>query len=80
MGNVSHLVPTIHPMIAAAPRGTVIHTADFATHARGSLADAAVVDGAKAMALTVIDAWVDGGVRRAIAEEFSRTGPDTSVL
>lgn len=80
MGNVSHLVPTIHPMIAAAPRGTVIHTADFAAHARRSLADVAVLDGAKAMALTVIDAWVDEGVRRAIADEFSRTGPDTSVL
>ena len=80
MGNVSHLVPTIHPMIAAAPPGTVIHTADFARHARGILADAAVLDGAKAMASTVIDFWTDGGVRRAVAEEFSRTGPDPSVL
>lgn len=80
MGNVSHLVPTIHPMIAAAPAGTVIHTDDFARHARGPLADAAVLDGAKAMALTVIDFWTDGGVRRAVAEEFSRTGPDASVL
>lgn len=80
MGNVSHLVPTIHPMIAAAPSGTVIHTADFARHAAGGLADAAVLDGAKAMALTVIDFWTDEGVRRAVREEFEATGPDPSVL
>lgn len=80
MGNVSHLVPSIHPMIAAAPAGTVIHTADFARHAAGSLADAAVIDGAKAMALTAIDFWTDEGIRRAVREEFARTGPDHSVI
>lgn len=80
MGNVSHLVPSIHPMIAAAPEGTVIHTADFAAHARRQLADAAVVDGAKTMALTVIDFWTDEGIRRAVKDEFARIGPDPSVL
>ena len=80
MGNVSHLVPSIHPMIAAAPAHTVSHTADFARHAVGALADSAVIDGAKAMAMTVIDFWTDEGIRRAVREEFERTGPDTSVI
>ena len=30
MGNVSYLVPSIHPMIAAAPSGLPIHTPEFA--------------------------------------------------
>jgi len=58
MGNISHMVPSIHPMIAVAPRGTAIHTEDFARHAVSPTADAALVAGAKAMALTAIDLWL----------------------
>ena len=57
MGNVSHEVPSIHPMIAVAPRGVAIHTAEFARHARGPLGDAAVLDAAKTMVCTVVDLW-----------------------
>ena len=57
MGNVSHDVPSIHPMVAVAPPGVAIHTPDFATHARGPQGDSAVLDGAKALAHTVIDTW-----------------------
>lgn len=57
MGNVSHEVPSIHPMIAVAPPGVPIHTPEFADHARGPAGDRAVLDGAKALALTVVDAW-----------------------
>lgn len=57
MGNVSQEVPSIHPMIAVAPPGVAIHTPEFAEHARGPAGDRAVLDGAKALALTVIDAW-----------------------
>ena len=59
MGNVSYIVPSIHPMIAVAPPGVAIHTADFATHARGPAGDQGVVDGALAMAATVLDLWSD---------------------
>jgi len=30
MGNVSYRVPSIHPMLAAAPNNVVIHHPDFA--------------------------------------------------
>ncbi len=60
MGNVSQEVPSIHPMIAVAPPGVAIHTAEFAEHARGPRGDAAVLDGAKALACTVVDAWLSG--------------------
>lgn len=57
MGNVSQHVPAIHPMIAVAPTGTSIHTEAFAVAAGGAGGDAAVLDGAKAMAATVLDVW-----------------------
>ena len=57
MGNVSHLVPSIHPMIRVAPPGVSIHTPAFTGHARSAAGDAAVVDGAIALATTVIDLW-----------------------
>lgn len=57
MGNVSQLVPSIHPMIAVAPEGVAIHTEEFARRAGGPSGDRAVIDGAKALAATVIDCW-----------------------
>jgi amidohydrolase len=65
MGNVSHHVPSIHPMLAVAPPGVSIHTPDFAEHARGPAGDRAVLDGAKALACTAIDVWAAGGVPAA---------------
>ena len=59
MGNVSHVVPTIHPWIAVAPRGVRIHTEGFAAHAGGRAGDEAVLVGAKAMAMTIADLWAD---------------------
>lgn len=60
MGNVSHQVRSIHPMIAVAPPGVAIHTPEFAEHARSEAGDRAVLDGAKAMACTIIDVWSQG--------------------
>jgi len=58
MGNVSHAVPSIHPMIAVAPPGVSIHTPEFALHAAGEAGDRAVLDGAKALVATVLDRWL----------------------
>jgi amidohydrolase len=60
MGNVSYAVPSIHPMLQVAPRGTPIHTPGFAAHAVAEAGDQAVLDGAKAMAMTVLDLWCTG--------------------
>jgi metal-dependent amidase/aminoacylase/carboxypeptidase family protein len=71
MGNVSYLVPSIHPMIQVAPRGIPIHTTEFETHAGSSEGDRAVVDGAKAMAMTVVDFWTSPDLRDAARAEFA---------
>lgn len=55
MGNVSYRVPSIHPMLASAPPGVVIHHPDFEKWAGSEMGDAAALDGAKALALTAAD-------------------------
>jgi amidohydrolase len=59
MGNVSQVLPTIHPLIAVAPEGVSIHTPEFAAFARNEAGDRAVIDGATALAATIIDCWLD---------------------
>ena len=52
--------PSIHPMIKVAPAEVAIHTPAFAEHAVAESGDAGVLDGAKAMAMTIADLWLDG--------------------
>ena len=80
MGNVSYLVPSIHPMIQVAPLGTPIHTPDFATWAAGAEGDRAVLDGAKSMAMTVVDLWCEPGLVEAAQSEFERRPAGVEVL
>jgi amidohydrolase len=70
MGNVSHRVPAIHPMIAAAPMHCTIHAGEFAEHAGGPLGEAAALDGAKALAMTALDFWCDADLRREARVQF----------
>ncbi len=55
MGNVSHRVPSIHPMLAVAPPHVVIHNPEFEKWAGSETGDAAALDGAKSLALTAAD-------------------------
>lgn len=55
MGNVSHVVPTIHPMVAMDTQGAVNHQPEFAATTITPTGDSAMRDGALAMAWTVID-------------------------
>ena len=73
MGNVSHAVPAIHPMIKVAPQGVSIHTPEFETHARSEAADQAIVDGALTMAMTIVDCWGDPEALPAIRGSFAHS-------
>jgi amidohydrolase len=71
MGNISYLVPSIHPMLQVAPAGVPIHSHKFAAYAGGEEGDRAVLDGAKAMALTVLDLWTNATLVQAAKTEFA---------
>jgi amidohydrolase len=55
MGNVSHVVPSIHPMLDIHPDGAVNHQPEFAAHTITPDGDRAIRDGALAMAWTIVD-------------------------
>ncbi|MFF8376110.1 amidohydrolase [Streptomyces sp. NPDC015661] len=59
MGNVSHLVPTIHPSIGYDCGDTIMHHPDFTRYGTTAAADRAVLDGGLAMAWTAIDLATD---------------------
>jgi amidohydrolase len=55
MGNVSKVVPAIHPMICISDTPIPSHSLEMAAAAAGPLGDKAVLDGAKALAMTGVD-------------------------
>lgn len=55
MGNVSQVIPTIHPTIGYDTGGAKQHTPEFTAYGKSPGADRAVLDGATALALTGAD-------------------------
>jgi hypothetical protein len=80
MGNVSYLLPSIHPMVKVAPDGVAIHTEDFAHYAGSESGDEGVLVGAKAMAMTVVDLWTNSELRSEAHAEFSLVSSEVDVL
>ncbi|WP_449374611.1 peptidase dimerization domain-containing protein [Arthrobacter psychrolactophilus] len=69
MGNVSQVIPAIHPVIAVLDAVGMPHTAAFAAETSGPGADAAVLDAAKALALTVADVAGNPQLRAELAAD-----------
>lgn len=68
MGNVSRLVPTIHPTIGYDTGGAHQHTPEFAAHGKSPGADRAVLDGAAALALVGADLAASAEQRRRLLD------------
>lgn len=63
MGNVSEVVPTIHPMLGLDSFPVVNHQAEFTAYCTGDRARQAVIDGAIGMAWTIAEAALNDGQR-----------------
>jgi amidohydrolase len=72
MGNISQVLPAIHPYIAIAPEGTPGHSTAFRDAAGTPPALESAFTAAKAMALTAIDALTDKALLERAREEFER--------
>jgi metal-dependent amidase/aminoacylase/carboxypeptidase family protein len=55
MGDVSHIVPAIHPYLAIAPVTVAGHTLEFKQYCISEAGKSAMLDAAKAMAMTAVD-------------------------
>jgi len=68
---VSQHVPSIHPYLAICARGeTMCHEHAFAAHAASDQGIAAMLDAARAMALTAHRFLSDGDLRAKVRAEF----------
>jgi len=72
MGNVSQIVPGIHPTIAVAPETVVIHSPEFALAAASEAGIKGMLDAAKALAMTVVDLTASPETVAKVKEEFDR--------
>lgn len=72
MGNVSHVVPAIHPYISLNKRGLVAHTTEFADQTITHDGHQTLIDGALALAQTGYDILTDTELLQAIREEFNQ--------
>jgi metal-dependent amidase/aminoacylase/carboxypeptidase family protein len=73
MGNVSHRVPSIHPMLGVAPAGVIIHNPEFTRYAASEAGDQAVIDGAKSLAMTALDLMADPAMLAQARADFAAT-------
>jgi amidohydrolase len=70
MGNVSQVVPSIHPTVAIASPEVSLHTPEFASAAASEAGQKGLLDAAKAMAMTVVDILSQPGIVDKIKQEF----------
>ena len=73
MGNISHRVPSIHPLISCAPPEVVIHNPEFAKWAASSLGDQSCIDGAKSLAMTALDFLFDEVLQEKASTSFKES-------
>jgi amidohydrolase len=72
MGNVSQLVPSIHPTVAIADNEVLVHSPEFASAAASERGFKGMLDAAKALAMTVVDLLVSTETLAIVREEFER--------
>ncbi|TFD96258.1 M20 family metallopeptidase [Jeotgalibacillus sp. R-1-5s-1] len=70
-GNISHVVPTIHPYVKIGPEELVLHTEEFREAAKSKAGDEGLLIGAKSLALTAFRLLTEPELLRGIKEEFN---------
>jgi metal-dependent amidase/aminoacylase/carboxypeptidase family protein len=72
MGNVSQVVPGIHPGVAIASPGVVNHSPEFALAASSEAGIEGMLDAAKAMAMTIVDLVAIPEAMTKVKREFGK--------
>jgi amidohydrolase len=79
MGNVSQILPAIHPYVTIAEPGVGGHTPEFAAAAASDWGNQALIRGAKALAMTAVDLFTQPTLLAEAKAEFARTvNPDAA--
>jgi metal-dependent amidase/aminoacylase/carboxypeptidase family protein len=70
MGNVSQVVPGLHPYVPIAGEGVAGHTEAFAEAARSPMGHEGLIVAAKALAMTAVDLLADPALVEAAWAAF----------
>lgn len=70
MGNISQVIPAIHPSVAIVSPDVLLHSSDFALAAASGSGQEALLDAAKALAMTVADLLSEPKVLARVKDEF----------
>jgi amidohydrolase len=70
MGNVSQIVPGIHPHFAIAPKEVIAHSPEFAQAAASEQGIKGMLDSAKALAMTIVDLAANPETVARVKQEF----------
>jgi amidohydrolase len=73
MGDISHLIPSIHPYLAIAPEKVAGHTVEFREYCISDAGKLAMLDAAKALAMTTVDLLVNPEMLVKAKEELANT-------
>ena len=71
IGNVSQLVPSIHPFVAIATKEIATHSPQFASAATSEAGIQGLLDAAKALAMTVVDLVANPEIIAKVKDEFT---------
>jgi metal-dependent amidase/aminoacylase/carboxypeptidase family protein len=71
MGNVSQVVPAIHPSVAIVSSNVLLHSSDFVLAAASDSGHGGLLDAAKALAMTVVDLLNEPQALAKVKDEFS---------
>ncbi|MCD6359180.1 MAG: M20 family peptidase, partial [Dehalococcoidia bacterium] len=72
MGNVSQVVPVIHPLVAIVSPGISEHTPEFALAAVSREGHSGLIDAAKALAMTAVDLLTQAHLLNEMQREFEK--------
>lgn len=72
MGNVSQVVPAIHPWLGIGDSDLALHTKEFADYTQTENGKNTIYKGACAMAMTAFDVIVSKEIQNEIKEEFEK--------
>jgi amidohydrolase len=73
IGNVSHVVPAIHPYVSICKSGIAGHSKEFEEAAASKRGHQAMINAAKALAMTTIDLMTDSELMKRVEDEFRKT-------
>jgi amidohydrolase len=72
MGNVSTVVPAIHPSISISPSDVMVHSPEFALIAASDKGHEGLIDAAKALAMTAADLLGSPQEMKRVKDEFAK--------